>query len=330
MNNKQLTINKQRIIKSAKDTIKIEAAAVRSLMPKINDSFVKAVELILHCRGRIVVTGIGKSGVIGRKISATFASTGTPSFFIHSSEGGHGDLGMLTADDIVMPISYSGETPEVSSLLPAFKRLGISIITITGNPGSTLAKYSDVVLNVNIKREACPMNLAPTSSTTAILAMGDAIAVALINEKKFTSKQFALFHPSGHLGKMLLLKVEDIMHTNDELPLIESSMPVKDAVYVISSKRLGITGIINKTKKLIGSFSDGDLRRLIQKDVELLNQPLHKFINGIPKTISKEALAAEALFIMNKFKITSLFIINKHKQPIGITHMHDILQSGIR
>ena len=323
-------INKKRILNSAKSTLKIEADSINALIPRIGVDFIKAVLYILECKGRIVVTGVGKSGAIGKKISATFASTGSPSFFLHSSEGGHGDLGMITEEDIILALSYSGETQEVSSLLPALKRIGVKIITITGNPDSTLGKYSDIVLNVKVRREACPMNLAPTSSTAAILAIGDALAVALINEKKFTSKQFALFHPAGALGKMLLLTVGDIMHKNEELPIVSGDTLVKDAIYTISSKRLGIAAVVDNKKKLIGVFSDGDLRRLIEKDVALLSQPIKKFIGKNPKIVNESCLAAEALYIMNKNKITSLLILNKSNQPVGILHMHDILLTGIR
>ncbi|HON56211.1 MAG TPA: KpsF/GutQ family sugar-phosphate isomerase [bacterium] len=322
--------DKKRIIESAKTTIKIESEALKKLVDRIDDEFVKAIELILNCKGRVVVTGVGKSGVIGRKITATFASTGTPSFFIHAGEGGHGDLGMIVRDDIVLALSYSGETEEVSALLPALKRMGVKIITITGNRHSTLAKYSDVVLNIKVAKEACPMGLAPTTSTTAALAMGDAIAVALINEKKFSSKDFALYHPAGALGKMLLLTVADLMHTGADIPIVRDNMTVLDSLYEISSKRLGVTAVIDNKEKLIGVFTDGDLRRLIENNPELLNQPIKKFMTRNPKIIKQDTLAAEAIYIMNEKKITSLFIIDNKRKPIGIIHMHDILKAGIR
>ncbi|HPP88211.1 MAG TPA: KpsF/GutQ family sugar-phosphate isomerase [bacterium] len=322
--------DKKRIIESAKTTIKIESEALKKLVDRIDDEFVKAIELILNCKGRVVVTGVGKSGVIGRKITATLASTGTPSFFIHAGEGGHGDLGMIVRDDIVLALSYSGETEEVSALLPALKRMGVKIITITGNRHSTLAKYSDVVLNIKVAKEACPMGLAPTTSTTAALAMGDAIAVALINEKKFSSKDFALYHPAGALGKMLLLTVADLMHTGADIPIVRDNMTVLDSLYEISSKRLGVTAVIDNKEKLIGVFTDGDLRRLIENNPELLNQPIKKFMTRNPKIIKQDTLAAEAIYIMNEKKITSLFIIDNKRKPIGIIHMHDILKAGIR
>ncbi|HPN32122.1 MAG TPA: KpsF/GutQ family sugar-phosphate isomerase [bacterium] len=322
--------NQDRIITIGKETIQIEADCLRKLKNKIDDNFAEAVNLILSCKGRIVVTGVGKSGIIGKKITSTLASTGTPSFFIHSGEGGHGDIGMIMSGDVVIAISYSGETEEIISLLPAIKRLGVKIITITGNKNSNLAKFSDIVLDVKVDKEACPMGLAPTSSSAATLAMGDAIAVALIAEKKITSDDFALYHPAGSIGRNLLLTVNDIMYKEQDIPLVTFNTLVKDALYIISSKRLGTTGVIDGAGKLIGIFTDGDLRRLISQGIQYLNEPIKKFMTKNPRIIKASALAAEALFSMNKLKITSLFIINDDKEPVGIIHMHDILAAGIK
>jgi len=318
------------ILKSGVDTLKIEADTIIGLIPKINKNFVKAVKLILKSKGRVVVTGIGKSAAIGRKITATLASTGTPALFIHATEGGHGDLGMIMQEDVVLAISYSGETEELNNILPAIKRIGVSMISMTGNLKSTLAKYSDVVLNIKIKKEACPMGLAPTSSTTATLVMGDALAVALINEKKFSSKEFALYHPAGSLGRMLLLTVNDVMHKGKEIPAISENADLKTALLEITSKMLGVTAIINDKKKLVGVFTDGDLRRIITQNKFSLDLKISKVMSKKPKMIDKDKLAAEAIYIMNKLKITSLFVTDKTKNILGIVHMHDILINGVK
>ncbi|HXY62205.1 MAG TPA: KpsF/GutQ family sugar-phosphate isomerase, partial [Nitrospirota bacterium] len=248
-------------IEQAKKVLRIEAEAVAALADRIDDSFDKAVQMILNCEGRVVVTGMGKSGLIGKKIAATLASTGTPALFLHPAEGIHGDLGMVTRGDTVIALSNSGETDELSRMLPSLKRLGIGIIALTGNVDSTLAKNSDVVINVGVKEEACPLGLAPTASTTAALAMGDALAVALLDKRGFKEEDFACFHPGGALGKKLLLRVQDLMHTGDDVPVVTETTLIKDAIFVISSKKMGVTAVVNTSGKLVGVISDGDLRR---------------------------------------------------------------------
>jgi arabinose-5-phosphate isomerase len=317
----------------AKRVLRIEADAVAALIDRIDDQFERAVEIILISKGRVVVTGMGKSGLIGKKIAATLASTGTPALFLHPAEGIHGDLGMVTRGDTVIALSNSGETEEIARMLPSLKRLGIRIISLTGNPESTLAKNSDVVINVGVKEEACPLGLAPTASTTATLAMGDALAVALLDKRGFKQEDFACFHPGGALGKRLLLRVRDLMHTGDDIPVVAEGTLIKDAIYVISSKKMGITAVVNASGRLVGVISDGDLRRWMEKTEKSGENLLAKNAKDImtmhPKTANKDSLAAEAVSIMEHNSITCLIVANADGLPEGVIHLHDLLKAGV-
>lgn len=320
-------------INQAKKVLKIEADAVAALIDRIDERFEKAVKIILTCKGRVVVTGMGKSGLIGKKIAATLASTGTPALFLHPAEGIHGDLGMVTRGDTVIALSNSGETEEVTRMLPSLKRLGIRIIALTGNPDSTLAKNSDVVINVGVKEEACPLGLAPTASTTATLAMGDALAVALLDRRGFKEEDFACFHPGGVLGKRLLLHVRDLMHTDDAIPMVSEDTLIKDAIYEISSKKMGVTAVVNASKKLVGIISDGDLRRWMEKTEKtgenLLAKKAKDIMTKNPKIANKNSLAAEAVSIMEKNSITCLIVAAADNIPEGVIHLHDLLKAGV-
>ena len=319
------------IIKRAKQVLQIEAKAIEQLIGRINEQFVQAVELILACEGKVVVTGVGKSGIIGQKIASTLASTGTPSFFLHSTEGSHGDLGMLGKKDIVVAISNSGETDELSQILPLIKRYGNKLIALTGKAKSTLARAGDVVLDVSVEEEACPLGLAPTASTTATLAMGDALAVALLEKRGFKKDDFAILHPGGKLGKQLLLKVRDLMHVGDELPMVYEETLMKGALMEITSKRLGVTGVMNKRHELVGVITDGDLRRALERHTDLLERTAGEIMTQNPKSIEADTLAAQAVQRMEKHTITSLFVFDKvgEKTPRGIIHLHDLLKAGV-
>jgi len=318
-----------RIIEEAKKVLKIEYQAIRSLMGKIDESFVQAIDILYHCRGRIIVTGMGKSGLIGKKISSTFSSTGTPTFFLHPAEGGHGDIGVVTADDVVIAISYSGNTEEVASLLPFFKRFGIKVISITGDPNSILAKNSDLCLDVGVEKEACPLGITPTASTTATLVMGDALAMVLLKKRKFKKEDFALFHPAGSLGKRLLLRAGDLMHRGPENPIVNCKVSLKEAIYEMTSKGLGMTSVADDENRLVGIVTDGDLRRIMEKEGDPLNIPVGKLMSRNPKVIKEGVLAAEALRVMEYYSITSLIVIDEENRPYGTLHLHDILKAGI-
>jgi arabinose-5-phosphate isomerase len=317
----------------AKRVLKIEADAVAALVGRIDEQFEKAVEMVLKCKGRVVVTGMGKSGLIGKKIAATLASTGTPALFLHPAEGIHGDLGMVTRGDTVIALSNSGETEEIARMLPSLKRLGINIITLTGNPESTLAKNSDVVIDVGVEEEACPLGLAPTASTTATLAMGDALAVVLLDQRGFKEEDFACFHPGGALGKKLLLRVRDLMHTGDAVPIVSEETLIKDAIYEISSKKMGITAVLNASGKLVGVISDGDLRRWMEKTEKsgenLLAKKAADIMTRKPKVANKDSLAAEAVALMEKNSITCLIVLGHGDKPEGVIHLHDLLKAGV-
>jgi arabinose-5-phosphate isomerase len=320
-------------IEQAKKVLRIEAEAIAALADRIDDSFDKAVQMILNCEGRVVVTGMGKSGLIGKKIAATLASTGTPALFLHPAEGIHGDLGMVTRGDTVIALSNSGETDELSRMLPSLKRLGIGIIALTGNVDSTLAKNSDVVINVGVKEEACPLGLAPTASTTAALAMGDALAVALLDKRGFKEEDFACFHPGGALGKKLLLRVQDLMHTGDDVPVVTETTLIKDAIFVISSKKMGVTAVVNTSGKLVGVISDGDLRRWMEKTEKtgenLLTKKALDIMTANPKVANRESLAAEAVSLMERYSITCLIVTDNSTKPEGVIHLHDLLKAGV-
>lgn len=316
-------------ISVAKNTLKIEIDSMIRTMNNISESFEKAVDIILECKGRVVVVGMGKSGIIGKKIAATLASTGTPAFFMHPAEGVHGDLGMLVKGDVVIGISNSGETQEMKAVIPVIKRLGIKMIAIVGKPDSTLGKASDCVLDASIEREACPLNLAPTASTTVSLALGDALAVTLLECRGFKEEDFAMFHPSGALGRRLLTTVEELMHTGHEVPVVRESNTVDYAVNEINIKRFGCTAVVNGTGELTGIITDGDLRRAIGKYGTINNMLVSDIMTHNPKMIIKSELAAKALNIMEEYKISSLFIIDENNKPEGILHFQDLLKSGI-
>ena len=319
------------ILDAARKVLQIEAEAVQALAARLDDRFAKAVEMVLACTGRVVVTGMGKSGLICQKVAATMASTGTPTIFLHPAEGVHGDLGMLMKGDVVIAVSNSGETEEITRILPIIKRMGLPLIAMAGNLGSTLARAGDVFLDISIKEEACPLQLAPTASTTVTLAMGDALAVALLLQRGFREEDFALYNPGGALGKRLLLRVEDLMHSGEDVPTVNAGTPLKDALYEISSKKLGITGVVDEQGALIGVFTDGDLRRNIEQGIEVLNRPICELVVGKPKRILRTNLAAKSLQRMEEYQITSLFVFESDEdlKPIGIIHLHDLLKAGV-
>ena len=308
--------------------LKIEAEAISFLIERIDDSFVKAVDLVFFCKGKIVVTGVGKSGLIGQKIASTLASTGTPSFFMHPAEGTHGDLGMLSKNDVVIAISNSGESNEISQIIPVVKRMGLPLISMTGNRSSTLAKSGDAVLDISVKEEACPLGLAPTASTTATLAMGDALAVAVLDKRGFQKEDFAMLHPGGSLGKRLLVRVSDLMHTGEAIPLVTENTVMKVALFEITSKRFGVTGVIDDEGFLEGAITDGDLRRAMEKGLDVLNKKVSEIMTRNPKKIDAAALAAEALQKMEQHSITSLFVMDGERVA-GIVHLHDLLKAGV-
>ncbi len=320
-------------IEQAKRVLQIEADAVARLIDRLDNGFMTAVDMILNCTGRVVVTGMGKSGHIGNKIAATLASTGTPALFLHPAEGIHGDLGMVTRGDIVIAISNSGETEELTRMLPSLKRIGIKIIALSGNRESTLSKNSDVMIDVGVAEEACPLGLAPTASTTATLAMGDAIAVVLLDKRGFREEDFACYHPGGALGKRLLLRVRDVMHTGDAVPRVVENTLIKDAIYEISSKKMGITSVVDAQGKLMGLISDGDLRRWMERTEKsgenLLSKEAHEIMTRKPKVIQRDALAAEAVSIMEANSITCLLIVDQEHKPEGVIHLHDLLKAGV-
>lgn len=308
----------------------IEAEGLIALREKLDRQFTRAVEMLLAAPGKVIVTGMGKSGLIGRKVAATLASTGTPAFFLHPAEGLHGDIGMVLKGDIVIAISNSGETREVVQLLPVFKRLGLELIALTGDPRSTLARHADASIDVGVLEEACPLGLAPTASTTAALAMGDALAVVLFEEKGFSAQDFAMLHPGGVLGRKLLT-VEELMHSGEEIPLVSAGTPLKDALFTISSKRLGVTGVLDDSGALIGVITDGDVRRAMEKGTDLFRVRAEEVMSTRPKRISSSDLAASALRKMEEHSITSLFVFDEGeaRQLVGIVHIHDLLKAGV-
>ena len=320
------------IIEQAQKVLAVEAQAIERLIPRIDEHFIKAIELLLDCKGRVIVTGMGKSGLVGKKIAATLASTGTPSFFLHPAEGIHGDLGMGTADDVVISLSNSGETTEVVSILPIIKRIGASIIAMCGNSQSTMALNADVFIDVSVAEEACPLGLAPTASTTATLAMGDAIAVVLLSKRKFTPEDFALFHPGGSLGRKLLLTVENVMHSGEDNPIVSAETNVKEALFVMTSKGLGATAVVDQSGCLLGILTDGDIRRGLETGHQFLEESVVNIMTKTPKTITADKLAAAALSIMEKNKprpITVLPVVDKNNFVIGIVHLTDLLRQGV-
>ncbi len=313
-------------LRQAKEVLQIEAESVQRIAERLDEAFIKAVDLILHCTGRVVVTGMGKSGLIGRKIAATLASTGTPSFFLHPGEGVHGDLGMVAPSDIVLAISSSGEVNETLAILPSLKIMGTTVISITSNSDSTLAKNSDLTLLLNIEREACPMNLAPTASTTATLALGDALAMVLLKARNFSPEEYALYHPGGALGRKLLLTVEKLMYTGAENPIILPDKTVKDAILVMTRENLGVAVVVDELGSLLGIITDGDLRRILRKYENPLGLPVAEVMTRNPKFISPEKLAAEAMHLMESKNITSLPVVGENEKVVGIVRLHDIIK----
>ena len=317
------------LIASAKRTISLELEAINSLLMRIDQSFVKACELILACKGRVVVVGMGKSGHIGHKIAATLASTGTPAFFVHPAEASHGDMGMITRDDVVLALSNSGTTNEIVTLLPLIKRLGITLISMTGNPESALATAAQANLDTHVEQEACPLNLAPTSSTTVTLVLGDALAIALLEARGFTPEDFAFSHPGGALGRRLLLKVEHVMHSGAELPAVPRGATLRATLLEMTQKGLGMTLVLAPDQTLAGIFTDGDLRRALDKGIDVREANIDELMTHGGKTARPEMLAAEALKIMEDHKISSLPVVNEHNQAIGALNMHDLLRAGV-
>lgn len=313
----------------ARRVLTIEAKAIAELAPRIDASFDRACRLVLECRGRVVVTGMGKSGHIGGKIASTLASTGTPAFFVHPGEASHGDLGMITTNDLVIAVSNSGETAEIITILPLLKRLGVPLITMTGNPRSTLADAASVVLNVAVREEACPLNLAPTASTTATLAMGDALAVALLESRGFTAEDFARAHPGGTLGRRLLLRVEDVMHTGADIPRVGADTLLSEGLLEMTRKGLGMTTIVDPEGRLLGVFTDGDLRRALDRVVDVHRTAMKHVMTTGCKTIGPGALAAEAVRLLQQFKITALPVVDERDVVIGALNVHDLFRAGV-
>lgn len=309
--------------------IETEAAAVSGLRDQIDDNFVAACQAMLECSGRVVLLGVGKSGHIGGKIASTLASTGTPAFFVHPAEASHGDLGMITRDDVVLLLSYSGETDEVIRLLPVLKRLGVVIIAMTGNPESSLGRHADINLNVSIEREACPLGLAPTSSTTAALVMGDALAVSLLETRGFTRDDFAQSHPAGALGRKLFLHIQDVMHSGDEMPRISPAASVSDAIVEMTGKRLGLSAVVDDSNQVLGVFTDGDLRRTLDKNLDPHTTRVEAVMTEGPRTIQADALAAEAVQLMQEHKIQGLLVVNEAGELTGVLNFHDLLNAGV-
>lgn len=318
-----------RLTDSARRTIRLENEAIACLEQRIDQSFIQACQLILDCPGRVVVVGMGKSGHIARKIAATLASTGTPAFFVHPAEASHGDMGMITENDVVLALSNSGTTNEIITLLPLIKRRGITLISMTGNPDSVLAQSATVNLDASVEKEACPLNLAPTSSTTVSLVLGDALALALLEARGFTPEDFAFSHPGGALGRRLLLKVEHVMHSGPELPAVQRGVAMREALFEMTKKGLGMTLILNEDGSLAGIFTDGDLRRALDQDIDVRNATIDQLMTRGGKTASQDMLAAEALKIMQDYKINSLPVVDPQQKAVGALNMHDLLRAGV-
>jgi len=317
------------MISIGKEVIRKEAQAISDLENKINAEFAEAVELLAQCKGRVIISGMGKSGIIGRKIAATLTSTGTTAMFLHPAEGMHGDLGAVHKDDVVICISKSGNTSELFQIFPVLKRIGVPIISIVGNRRSRIAERSDIVLDASVKEEACPFNLAPTSSTTAALVIGDALAVALLKRRNFTAEQFAMFHPGGSLGKKLSVKIDDVMFTGDRIPKVTENLPLKQVIFEITAKRFGSTCVVDEEDRLIGIITDGDIRRLVEKTKDIWELKASQIMTRNPKTVKIGSLAADALKLMTDFSIMQVIIVDDNNHPRGIVHIHDLLEAGI-
>ncbi len=318
-----------KLIALGRRALEIERDALTALLDRVDDRFVAACRIMLACQGRIVVTGMGKSGHIGGKLAATLASTGTPAFFVHPGEASHGDLGMITRQDVVIAISYSGETAEIVTLLPLLKRMQAPLIAMTGKPGSTLAQAAEVHIDVSVAAEACPLNLAPTASTTATLAMGDALAVALLEARGFTPEDFAMSHPGGSLGRRLLLKISDVMHQGERLPTVTPDCMLTEALLEMTRKGLGMTAVVDDQRHVLGVFTDGDLRRILDHNVDVRSAHISEVMTAGGKSIGSDQLAAEAVALMEKHKITALLVKDADDRLIGIVHMHDLLRAGV-
>ena len=330
MNSGKSHLTHEQFIATAIEAINTEKAALALLTEQIDDRFAQACDIILACQGRLVVTGMGKSGLIGRKIAATFASTGTPAFFMHPGEAGHGDLGMLVRGDVLLAISNSGESDEIKTLLPVVKRLGIPLISISRDKRGMLPRAADIVLTLGQSQEACPLNLAPTSSTTATLALGDALAVALVHARNFTSEDFALSHPAGALGRQLLTRVEDLMHTSSEnLPLVNQQAALNEALFTMTNGRLGMTVVVDDEDKVVGVFTDGDLRRVLEKGIDLTT-PMREIMTTNPRHVSKTMRASDALSVMNENAISQLLVMDEQGHLDAIITVHDLLQAGVK
>ncbi|AOI79678.1 MULTISPECIES: arabinose 5-phosphate isomerase KdsD [unclassified Burkholderia] len=322
-------INDDRALALARDVLDIEADAVRALRDQLDGGFVQAVALLLGCRGRVVVSGIGKSGHIARKIAATLASTGTPAFFVHPAEASHGDLGMVTSDDVFIGISYSGESEELVAILPLVKRIGAKLIAITGRAGSSLGTLADVNLNAAVSKEACPLNLAPTASTTAALALGDALAVAVLDARGFGSEDFARSHPGGALGRRLLTYVRDVMRSGDDVPSVGLNATLSDALFQITAKRLGMTAVVDADGKVVGIFTDGDLRRVLARDGDFRTLPITEVMTRDPRTIAPDHLAVEAVELMERHRINQMLVVDADGALIGALNMHDLFSKKV-
>lgn len=309
--------------------LEIERNGLDALIERIDDAFAKACQIMLKCEGRVIVTGMGKSGHIGGKLAATLASTGTPAFFVHPGEASHGDLGMITRQDVVLALSNSGETGEIITILPLIKRLAVPLISMTGKPNSTLAKTSSVHIDVSVPQEACPLNLAPTASTTATLAMGDALAVAMLEARGFTPEDFAMSHPGGALGRRLLLKVHDVMHTGERLPKVFPDTPLTRALLEMTRKGLGITAVVDPQDRVIGVYTDGDLRRTLDQGVDVRSASISEVMTRGGKSVRADQLAAEAVQLMEQHKITALLVLDEQHRLQGVIHMHDLLRAGV-
>ena len=323
------SLNSDAALQLGREVLRQEAAALTVIADGLGQDFARAVSLILNCRGRLIVSGVGKSGHIGRKLAATFASTGTPAYFVHAAEAAHGDLGMITSHDVVLGISYSGETNELLTIVPTLKREGAQLIAMTGNPESSLARYADVHLNCHVEREACPLNLAPTSSTTATLALGDALAIACLSAKGFRKEDFARSHPGGALGRRLLIHVQDIMRTGDDIPSVREDVPVLDAVREITLKHIGMTAVVDGCGRLVGIFTEGDLRRLIERVGDIRQVIIADVMTRTPKTIAADELAAAAVKKLDEHPCNQLLVVDRDQRLIGALHMHDLMTAKV-
>ena len=319
----------QRLVEMGREALRIEARAVAALVDRLGDDFGRACRMLLACTGRVVVSGMGKSGHVGGKIAATLASTGTPAFFLHPAEASHGDLGMVAKGDVVLAISYSGETAELLTILPLFKRMGAPLVAMTGNPASTLAREADVHLDISVPAEACPLNLAPTASTTATLAMGDALAVALLKHRGFTEADFARSHPGGSLGRRLLLHVSDVMRRGDELPRVGPDTALTEGLLEMSRKRLGLTAVVDGEDRVLGIFTDGDLRRTLDRRVDIHGSRMSDVMTRTPRSIGPDELAAEAVLMMEKHAINGLLVLDASGRLVGALNVHDLLRAGV-